>query len=62
MIKVKIFIIYVYLLVKAISIWYLTIRGQQFSRVLKSKDIGISNENVTQKGNSRCFKLYPSLS
>lgn len=62
MIKVKIFIIYVYLLVKAISIWYLTIRGQQFSRVLKNNDIGISNENVTQKGNSRCFKLYPSLS
>ena len=62
MIKVKIFIIYVYLLVKAISIWYLTIRGQQFSLVLKSNDIGISNENVTQKGNSRCFKLYPSLS
>lgn len=62
MIKVKIFIIYVYLLVKAISIWYLTIRGQQFSRVLKGNDIGISNENVTQKGNSRCFKLYPSLS
>ena len=62
MIKVKMFIIYVYLLVKAISIWYLTIRGQQFSRVLKNNDIGISNENVTQKGNSRCFKLYPSLS
>ena len=62
MIKVKIFIIYVYLLVKAISIWYLTIRGQQFSRVLKKNDIGISNENVTQKGNSRCFELYPSLS
>lgn len=62
MIKVKIFIIYVYLLVKAISIWYLTIRGQQFLRVLKGNDIGISNENVTQKGNSRCFKLYPSLS
>ena len=62
MIKVKIFIIYVYLLVKAISIWYLTIRGQQFSRVLKSNDIAISNENVTQKGNSRCFKLYPCLS
>ena len=62
MIKVKIFIIYVYLLVKAISIWYLTIRGQQFSRVLKNNDIGISNENVTQKGNSRCFKLYLSLS
>ena len=62
MIKVKIFIIYVYLLVEAISIWYLTIRGQQFSRVLKNNDIGISNENVTQKGNSRCFKLYPSLS
>ena len=62
MIKVNIFIIYVYLLVEAISIWYLTIRAQQFSRVLKSNDIGISNENVTQKGNSRCFKLYPSLS
>ena len=34
MIKVKIFIIYVYLLVKAISIWYLTIRG--LGRVVQS--------------------------
>ena len=50
MIKVKIFIIYVYLLVKAISIWYLTIRGQQFSRVLKTTTSALATKTSPKKG------------